>query len=79
MLSTQAHLDALDAAIQQRLYGGAYNSYGELGQTFAGESLSKLYEIRENLIQRLNGEQGLNFSLAEPFNDGDSRGPIALW
>jgi len=79
VLSTQAHLDALDAAINQRLNGGAYNGYGELGQRFDGETLSGLYAIRENLIRRLNAEQGNNFSLAEPFGDGDSRGPIALW
>jgi hypothetical protein len=79
MLSTQAHLDALDAAINQRLNGGAYNGYSDNGQEFAGESLSGLYKIRENLMQRLAAENGGNFSLAEPFGDGDSRGPIALW
>lgn len=79
MLSTQAHLDALDAAIQQRLNGGAYKGYEELGQRFEGESLASLYTIRENLIQRLNAEQGNNFSLAEPFGDGGAPGPVALW
>lgn len=79
MLSTQAHLDALDTAIQQRLNGGAYDGYGELGQEFRGAPLEKLYKIREDLLNRLNAEQGNSFGLAEPFDDGNSRGPIALW
>lgn len=79
VLSTQAHLDALDAAINQRLNGGAYNAYGEEARRFEGETLEGLYRIREGLLRRLAAENGNNFGLAEPFDDGDSRGPIALW
>lgn len=80
MQSTQQHLDALDAAINQRLNGGAYDGYGELGQEFRGAPLDKLYAIRRDLLERLSAESGTSFGLAEPFGDGNgSPGPIALW
>lgn len=79
MLSTQAHIDALDAAIQQRLNGGAYNGYGEEARRFEGESLANLYRIRDGLLERLAAEGGNSFTLAEPFGDNGSPGPIALW
>lgn len=80
MLTTQQHIDALDAAINQRLNGGAYDGYSDLGEEFRGAPLDKLYAIREGLLQRLAAENGGNFGLAEPFGDGnDSPGPIALW
>jgi hypothetical protein len=78
VFTTQQHIDALDAAIYQRLNGGAYDGYGELGQEFRGAPLDKLYQIREGLLQRLAAESGTSFGLAEPFDDGGSPGPIAL-
>lgn len=65
-LTTQQHLDLVDAAIQQRLNGDAYEEYSEGGERFRGASLAQLYEIRTELRSQLASEGGI-FSQLEPF------------
>lgn len=76
--STQEHLDLINAVITKRLNGDAYESYTEQQQQFRGASLTQLYQIRSDLRQELNAENGGAFGLVEPFGDGNSRGPMGL-
>lgn len=63
-MTTQEHLDLVEAAIAARLSGDAFEAYTEAGDRFEGASLAELYKIRNQLRQEIIA--GTNFYLAEP-------------
>jgi len=74
MASNALLLAAVDAAIQKRLAGDAYEEYtegGGGGDKFRGTALSVLYEMRKDLAAKVAAETGGTgapaFLLAEPF------------
>lgn len=76
--TSQEHLDLINAVITARLNGDAYESYTEQMRRFSGTKLAELYEIRRNLQQQVNAENGGSFGLVEPFGDNGSPGPLGM-
>jgi hypothetical protein len=64
MATSAELLSAVEAAIQARLNGDAYEEYSEAGQRFRGASLDELFRIRARLL----GEMGASFQLVELFD-----------
>lgn len=68
-MATNAELLTLvEAAIEKRLRGDAYEAYTEGGDRFQGASLEELFLIRDNLKAKVAAESSGTFSLAEPFD-----------
>jgi hypothetical protein len=63
-------LTKVEAAIEARLNGDAYEEYNEGPDRFRGASLQTLFNLRDDLKAKLaaSGEDGAVFRLAEPFD-----------
>lgn len=68
-MTAQEHLDLIDAVIEKRLRGDAYESYSEAEARFGGTPLEKLYSLRTDLQQEIAASAGGNFRLAAPFSE----------
>jgi hypothetical protein len=55
-MTTQEHLDAINAAISARLGAGAVESWKDQTHLFAHTPLEKLYGIRADLERQLSQE-----------------------
>lgn len=55
-MTTQEHLDLVEAAIQQRLGAGAVESWKDGTHLFAHTKLAELYAIRDQLERQLSQE-----------------------
>lgn len=72
-MTAAEHLALIEAVIEKRLRGDAYESYTEAQAQFRGTPLEKLYEIRADLLAEQQAEAagatyGPSFFLAEPFD-----------
>lgn len=57
-MTTQEHLDRIDAVIDARLTGTAVERYREATEEMASTPLDALYRIRKMLIDQLAAEGG---------------------
>lgn len=64
------YLALVEAAIEARLNGDAYEEYQEGADRFRGTSLESLNQLRDNLKAKLaaDGTSGASFRLADPFD-----------
>ncbi len=66
-LTAQQHLDLLDAVIEKRLRGDAFERYTTAERQFYGTALDKLYDLRARMQQEAAATSGGTFRLGVPF------------
>lgn len=64
VMSTQEHLDLINAVIANRATGAAVEEYQEASERMRNTPLGELYRIRKMLLDELNadGSAGTSFS-----------------
>lgn len=66
-LSAQQHVDLLDAVIEKRLRGDAFERYTTAERQFYGTPIKDLYQLRRDMQQEAAASGGGMMRLGVPF------------